>query len=171
MLWLDTKIICPGDRWNQPHSLLSSRLPLPGISRAQPLVIARLSLPVDISRLEAQQPSGDHGRGWPSHGFLTSPNDSKRDTRLSVMASSETGVGFARTALSTRTRSVESTRTRSEGSSNVIVISDESRSSRSIFWARLSDLAPHLYGTSSLQLLRRRSQCAPRRRRVGSAAH
>src|SRR5215210_5557287 len=34
-----SKIICPGGRWNQLRPLLSSRLPLPGISRAQPLVM------------------------------------------------------------------------------------------------------------------------------------
>jgi hypothetical protein len=37
--WLDTKIICPGDRWNQPAILSAWRFLLPGISRAQPLVI------------------------------------------------------------------------------------------------------------------------------------
>src|SRR5512132_1977874 len=37
-VWLDTKIIRPGDRWNQPRPLLGSRLLLPGISRAKPLV-------------------------------------------------------------------------------------------------------------------------------------
>ena len=51
----------------------------------------------------------------------------------------ETAAGFARTERSTRTRSVESTRTRSEGSSNVMVISDGSSSPQSIFRARSSD--------------------------------
>jgi len=89
-------------------------------------------------------------RPWPglsSSRVLTSPKDCKRETsrltafrsRLSVTASSETGAGFARTACSSRTRSAESTRTRSEGSSNVMVISDGSLSPRSIFRARSSD--------------------------------
>src|SRR5258708_34533270 len=34
-----TKIICPGDRWNQPAILSALRFLLPGISRAQPLVM------------------------------------------------------------------------------------------------------------------------------------
>src|SRR5258708_35641405 len=36
-----TKIICPGDRWNQPAILSALRFLLPGISRAQPLVMYR----------------------------------------------------------------------------------------------------------------------------------
>ena len=35
-----TKIICPGDRWNQPHTLsLCVEILSPGISRAQPLAM------------------------------------------------------------------------------------------------------------------------------------
>src|ERR1019366_6185194 len=89
-------------------------------------------------------------RPWPgliSSRPLTSPKDSKRETSrftafrslLSVKASSETGAGFSRTACITRTRSAESTRIRSAGSSKVIEISDGSFSPRSIFRARSSD--------------------------------
>ena len=110
----------------------------------------RLLQIVATSRYFAARGSTTLLRPWPGFGssrVFTSPKDSKRDTsrltalrsRLSVPASSETDVGLARTACSTRTRCAESTRNRSEGSSNVIVISDGSRSPRSIFRARSSD--------------------------------
>src|SRR5271157_2093929 len=89
-------------------------------------------------------------RPWPgliSSRPLTSPKDSKRETSrftafrslLSVTASSETGAGLSRTACITRTRSAESTLTRSAGSSKVMEISEGSFSPRSIFRARSSD--------------------------------
>ena len=110
----------------------------------------RLLQIVATSRYFAARGSTTLLRPWPGFGssrVFTSPKDSKRDTsrltalrsRRSVPASSETGVGLARTACSTRTRCAESTRNRSEGSSNVIVISDGSRSPQSIFRARSSD--------------------------------
>src|SRR5438552_13264309 len=46
-IWLDTKIICLGDRWNQPRAPEGSRPPLLGISRAKPVVMSRgLSSPI-----------------------------------------------------------------------------------------------------------------------------
>jgi hypothetical protein len=40
-VWLDTKIIDRGDRWNHPPTSLSTGMPLLGFSRAQPLAMVR----------------------------------------------------------------------------------------------------------------------------------
>src|ERR1035438_3767165 len=38
-IWLDTKIICPGDRWNQPPSPVGSRLPSLGFQGRSPWLL------------------------------------------------------------------------------------------------------------------------------------